>query len=103
MQFIKSIYRKTDFILFILIFTVLVGIVVITLRSKTYSVGYEIAKLKKEEKHLRQRKIELKTQLTSLQKHIRDMYIQKARESGHHPLFFPERDHVIYLQSMGLK
>ena len=96
MKFVSSILYKTDFIFFILLFTILVGIVVVTLRSRTYAIGYEIAAIKSEEKKLRQKQIELKTQLIFIEKNAREFLLQEKKTDGKLLYSFPDRNHVIY-------
>lgn len=75
------LFRKVDVILFIIILTIFVGITVVTMRSKTYAVGYEIAALKKKEKILRQKQLELLSHLAELETETR-MKLLTQTENG---------------------
>ncbi len=87
--------KKIDSIVFVLILTIIIGVAVITLRSKTYTVGYEIAKLKANEKSLRKQNAELHIQLSQLQKKIRERLLNQNNTAGQKKFIFPDTAHVI--------
>ena len=74
--------KKIDAMVIIIFFTICVGVVVITMRSKTYSIGYEIASLKNKEKQLRQRQIELQSDLASTRRMVRDKLLAEQDKLG---------------------
>lgn len=88
-------FKKIDSIVFVLIITIIIGVAVITLRSKTYSVGYEIAKLKSKEKKLREQNTEIRIKLSQLQKQIRDKLLNETNAQGQKRFIFPDTGHVI--------
>jgi hypothetical protein len=51
------------------------AIPVALLRTKTYSLGYDLGRLKSQERELRQRNVELLSQLASTQRAVRDKYV----------------------------
>ncbi len=54
---------------------VVAAIPIATLRSRTYSLGYELGNLKQEERSLRQHNVELKSALARTQRNIRDRFL----------------------------
>ncbi len=87
--------KKIDALVVIIIFTICVGISVITMRSKTYTIGYEIANLKNKEKQLRQRQIEIQTELASTQRTMRDKLLSEADSQGNPRYILPDQKHVL--------
>ena len=79
----------------IIFFTICVGVVVITMRSKTYSIGYEIASLKNKEKQLRQRQIELQSDLASTRRMVRDKLLAEQDKLGKPKYILPDPKHVL--------
>jgi cell division protein FtsL len=90
-----KLLKKIDAIVVILIFTICVGVVVITMRSKTYSIGYEIASLKNKEKQFRQRQIELQSELASTQRMVRDKLLTEQDKLGRPKYILPDAKHVL--------
>ena len=86
---------KLDSIVLVLLFTIIAGGGVIALRSKTYSVGYEIAKLKSQEQKLREQNTELRIQLYQAQKRIRERLLAEKTMDGKKKFVFPDNTHVI--------
>lgn len=87
--------KKVDSIVTIMIFTMIVGGIVITLRSRTYYIGYEIAKLKNQEKNLREQNDELRVELTAVQRNIRNSLLSEKDSTGKPKYIFPDTSHVI--------
>ena len=87
--------KKIDSIVLIVVITIIVGVVVISLRSKTYSIGYEIAHLKNKERTLRQKKEELQSQLATVQRDTRDRLLSEKDGSGNQRFILPDQNHVI--------
>lgn len=87
--------KQIDSIVFVLILTIIIGVAVITLRSKTYSVGYEIAKLKAKEKNLREKNTELRIQLSQQQRSLRERLLNTRNAEGKKKFVFPDTEHVI--------
>ena len=79
----------------IIVLTIVVGVVVITMRSKTYSIGYEIAALKDKEKSLRQRQVELQSGLADAEHTVRDALLAELNSSGKQKYILPDHNHVI--------
>ncbi len=90
-----KILKKIDAIVVIIIFTICIGVVVITMRSKTYSIGYEIASLKGKENQLRQRQIELQSELASTQRMVRDKLLAEQDKFGKPKYILPDPKHVL--------
>lgn len=87
--------KKVDSIVTIMIFTIIIGVIVITLRSRTYYVGYEIAKLKSQEKDLREQNGELQIELTELKRDVRNTLLNEKDATGKLKFIFPDTKHVI--------
>jgi len=87
--------KKIDAMVVIIFFTICIGVVVITMRSKTYSIGYEIASLKKKENQLRQRQIELQSDLASTRRMVRDKLLSQQDKLGKPKYILPDPTHVI--------
>lgn len=90
-----KILKNFDSIIAIIILTIIVGIIVITMRSKTYSIGYEIADLKAKEKSLRQRQIELQSDLASVERTVRDNLLSQKDSSGKPKYILPDPKRVL--------
>lgn len=90
-----KILKNFDAIIAIIFLTILVGIIVITMRSKTYSVGYEIAELKSKEKILRQRQIELLSDLAATERSVRDHLLAQKDSSGSLKYILPDPKRVL--------
>lgn len=86
---------KIDIIVVVIIMTVCIGVAVISMRSKTYSIGYEIASLKARERHLRQHQIELQSDYAKTQKSIRNKLLSEQDKSGQAKYVLPDLKHVI--------
>ncbi|MGY3803148.1 hypothetical protein ACWNT8_03675 [Pigmentibacter ruber] len=84
-----------DAIIAIIFLTIIVGIIVITMRSKTYSVGYEIASLKAKEKLLRQRQVELQSELAATEKNVRDNLLSQKDINGKSKYILPDPKRVL--------
>lgn len=84
-----------DAIIAIIFLTIIVGIIVITMRSKTYSVGYEIATLKSKEKILRQRQVELQSELAATERNVRDNLLAQKDSSGKQKYILPDPKRVL--------
>lgn len=75
---------------------VLAAIPVATLRSKTYAIGYELGKLKAQERALRQHNIELQSELAAVQRSIRDKHVARGPKSDSGKLLLPGAEAVIH-------
>ena len=84
-----------DAIIAIIFLTIIVGIIVITMRSKTYSVGYEIANLKAKEKQLRQRQVELQSELAATERNVRDYLLSQKDSNGKPKYILPDPKRVL--------
>ena len=90
-----KLLKKIDAIVIIIIFTICVGVAVITMRSNTYTIGYEIAALKNKEKQLHQRQSEIKTEIASTQRYVRDNLLAQQNKQGKTKYILPDASHVI--------
>jgi hypothetical protein len=90
-----KVIKKLDAMVVIIFFTICVGILVITMRSNTYSIGYEIASLKNKEKQLRQRQIELQSDLASTKRMVRDKLLAEQDKLGKPKYILPDPKHVL--------
>jgi len=88
-------FKKLDSIVTIMIFTIIIGGIVITLRSRTYYIGYEIAKLKNQEKILREENGELLIERANLHRTIRNTLLSEKDNSGKPKFVFPNSSHVL--------
>jgi len=82
---------KIDVSTICFIFVTIATIPVIALRTKTYSIGYEIGKLKNQEIQLNQKKAELNSELALIQKKIKDKFASKKNQ---YVLEFPKAQSV---------
>ena len=87
--------KKIDSVVLIIVLTIIIGIIVISLRSRTYSIGYEIAHLKNKEKNLRQKKDELLSNQTSVQRDVRDALLAEKDSKNLPKYILPDQNHVI--------
>lgn len=87
--------KKMDAILLIMIGTILVGVIVIAMRSKTYAVGYEISRLKMMEQNLKQHRLELQAQLAFAQRQAREKLLNERLPSGDYKYLLPNESHVL--------
>lgn len=76
----KLDWKRIDGSLLCFSLVVVAAVPVAALRSKTYSIGYELGRLKAEEKQLRQRNVELQSQLASVQRSVR---FNRLKIDGH--------------------
>lgn len=90
-----KILKGFDAIIAIIFLTIIVGVIVITMRSKTYSVGYEIASLKSKEKSLRQRQIELQSDLAATERNVRDNLLAQKDSLGKPKYILPDPKRVL--------
>lgn len=90
-----KLIAKIDIIVVVIIMTVLIGIAVIAMRSKTYSIGYEIAALKSREKQLRHQQIELQSEYAKDQRIIRSKLLLEQDRLGKSKYVLPDLKHVI--------
>lgn len=88
-------FKKLDSIVIIMIFTIIIGVIVITLRSRTYYIGYEIANLKNQEKTLREENGELLIERANVQRNLRNTLLNEKDSSGKSKFVFPEPSHVL--------
>jgi len=87
--------KKIDSVVTVLVLTIVIGVCVVTLRSQTYYVGYDIAKLKSQEKSLRKQNTELQIELSKLQRNIRAKLLSEKNAVGNKKMVFPDTAHVI--------
>lgn len=90
-----NFFKSFDAIIAIIFITIVVGVIVITMRSKTYSVGYEIAALKTKEKSLRQKQFELLSELAATERAVRDQLLTQRDKSGNIKYILPDPNHVL--------
>ncbi len=95
----KKYLRRIDASLLCFALVVIAAIPVAALRSKTYSIGYELGRLKSEEKHLRQRNVELQSQLASVQRSVRESHLKNNQGSKQTQLNLPAKSNVWRPQS----
>ena len=90
-----TLIKKIDVMVVIIFFTICVGVLVITMRSKTYYIGYEIASLKMTENKLRQRQTELQSDLAITQRLVRDKLLSEKNADGSMKYILPNQQHVL--------
>jgi len=95
----KKHLRRIDASLLCFALVVIAAIPVAALRSKTYSIGYELGRLKSEEKHLRQRNVELQSQLASVQRSVRESHLKNNQGGKQTQLNLPAKTNVWRPQS----
>ncbi len=90
----KAFMKRIDASLLCFALVVVAAIPVAALRSKTYSIGYELGRLKSDEKHLRQRNVELQSQLASVQRTVRDNHLKSNPAGRENQLNLPSKTNV---------
>lgn len=95
----KIRWKSIDASLLCFALVVIAAVPVAALRSKTYSIGYELGRLKSEEKILRQKNIDLQSQLASVQRNIRDVHIKTQNQGSKNQLNLPSKTKVWNAQS----
>ncbi|MEN9824991.1 MAG: hypothetical protein RI953_736 [Pseudomonadota bacterium] len=90
----KVHWKRIDASLLCFALVVIAAVPVAALRSKTYSVGYELGRLKSEEKMLRQRNVDLQSQLAALQKNVRENRLKSNSSDGQPKLNLPSKANV---------
>lgn len=87
--------KRVDASILCFALVVIAAIPVAALRTKTYAVGYELGRLKAEERLLRQRNTELEGQLASVQRSVRESKIHKKADGHSSQLNLPSQSNVI--------
>ncbi len=83
---------------------VIAAIPVAALRSRTYSLGYELGKLKNAERALRQKNVELKSSLAQTQRSLRDRLVSgRNNKSKDATLELPSREKILERSENGGK
>lgn len=77
---IKFLKFDTSIVCFVLVMAA--AIPVAALRAKTYSVGYDLGKLKEKERQLRQRNIELQYDLAATERQVREKNMKPGSGDG---------------------
>ncbi|NBW82665.1 hypothetical protein EBR21_13015 [bacterium] len=90
----KVHWKRIDASLLCFALVVIAAVPVAALRSKTYSVGYELGRLKSEERMLRQRNVDLQSQLAALQKNVRENRLKSNSADGQPKLNLPSKSNV---------
>jgi hypothetical protein len=95
---VLQLLKGFDAIIAIIFLTILVGVIVITMRSKTYSVGYEIAALKAKEKLIRQRQVELLSDLAATERTVRENLLSQKDLNGKAKYILPDPKRVLRIE-----
>jgi hypothetical protein len=83
---------------------VVAAIPVAALRSSTYTLGYDLGKLKNSERLLRQRNVELKSTLAQTQRTLRERFVSgRNNKSKDATLELPSRDRILDTRNAGEK
>jgi hypothetical protein len=83
---------------------VIAAIPVAALRSRTYSLGYDLGKLKNSERSLRQKNIELKSSLAQTQRSLRERLVSgRNNKSKDAALELPSREKILERSENGVK
>jgi hypothetical protein len=91
--------KRLDASLLCFALVVVAAIPVAALRTKTYAIGYELGRLKSEEKQLRQRNTVLQGQLASVQRAVRDSRLRNPTNGGQAQLNLPSKSNVLRPQN----
>lgn len=92
--------KRIDASLLCFALVVLAAIPVAALRTKTYAIGYELGRLKSEERLLRQKNTELQGQLASVQRSVRDAKLKNTNSDGEVQLKLPAKTNVLRPQNV---
>jgi hypothetical protein len=87
--------KKIDASILCFALVVVAAIPVAALRTKTYAIGYELGRLKAEERQLLQKNTELESQLASVQRSVRESKVKRSADGQSSPLNLPSRSDVI--------
>lgn len=87
--------KKIDASILCFALVVVAAIPVAALRTKTYAIGYELGRLKSEERQLRQKNTELESELASVQRSVRESKIKKTADGQTSVLNLPSQSDVI--------
>lgn len=87
--------KQIDASLLCFALVVIAAIPVAALRTKTYAIGYELGRLKAEERTLRQRNTELESQLASVQRTVRDARLKTGVHLEQTQLNLPSKANVL--------
>jgi hypothetical protein len=89
-------FPRIDASIVCFVLVVVAAVPVATLRSRTYSLGYELGKLKTSERQQRQHNIELKSSIAKTQRAIRDTYLRRGtvRKPAQETLALPEQERI---------
>jgi hypothetical protein len=87
--------KQIDASLLCFALVVIAAIPVAALRTKTYAIGYELGRLKAEERTLRQRNTELESQLASVQRSVRDARLKTGVNPEQSQLNLPSKANVL--------
>ncbi|NBO37181.1 hypothetical protein EBU99_01215 [bacterium] len=91
----KIHWKRIDASLLCFALVVLAAIPVAALRTKTYGIGYELGRLKTEERQLRQKNIDLQSQLAAVQRTVRESRLKTSTNSGVSQLNLPSKTNVL--------
>lgn len=92
--------KRIDASLLCFALVVVAAVPVAALRSKTYTIGYELGRLKAEEKQLRQRNVELQSQLASIQRAVRENHLKSNNPTEKQgQLNLPSKSNVWHVQT----
>jgi len=97
-------FPRIDVSLVCFVLVIAAAIPVALLRTKTYALGYELGRLKTDERELRQRNVELLSEVAAVQRSVRDKHISGARGSTKNvELVLPGIDGVLHAREPGGK
>lgn len=96
-------FKKVDASILCFALVVVAAIPVAALRTKTYALGYELGRLKAEERNLRQKNMELESQLASVQRSVRESKVRGTSKESVSQLSLPSQSDVIRPQSRAKK
>jgi hypothetical protein len=88
-------FKKVDASILCFALVVVAAIPVAALRTKTYALGYELGRLKAEERTLRQKNMELEGQLASVQRSVRESQVRGTSKEPRSQLSLPSQSDVI--------
>ncbi|MBM3382044.1 MAG: hypothetical protein FJY29_06335 [Betaproteobacteria bacterium] len=92
--------KRIDASLLCFALVVIAAIPVAALRTKTYAIGYELGRLKSEERQLRQKNTELQGQLASVQRSVRDAKLKNTNNENEAQLKLPAKTNVLRPQNV---
>jgi hypothetical protein len=91
--------KNIEFTFIVLLGVIVAAFLITVLRTQTLSLGYEIAELKKQETHLRQRQLELEADMAMAKRTVREKRLAEKHADGTPYYVIPDAKRVLRVTS----